>query len=225
MHSAASPCAAWEILWLLENLGKPWKKQRLRPPGRQVPGSEAMRPPAARPGITMPYLENHWKTIGFCMFGQIAYDAFCCVPLRRMGNLMVIGKPWKTIGETWFPGHVGQKYKTNPLRIPFRDKADSQIYPLGTIGETLEIIGKSWFPGAVDPRLKTAPSDPFASEERWQNKKQAWICWFRPSDLISSHVICFCGAANLARLTRGPAGPDRICCKAGNARNVCFPTV
>ena len=90
----------WESL---ENLGN----QRLRPPGRQVPGSEAMRPPAARPGITMPYHEIHWKTIGFCMFGQIAYGAFCCVPLRRVGNLMVIGKPWETNGETWFPGPVG----------------------------------------------------------------------------------------------------------------------
>ena len=88
-----------EILRLLETLPKPWKTQRLRPRGRQVPGSEAMRPPAARQGITMPYHGNHWKTIGFCMSRQIAHGAFRCVPLRRMGNLTVIGKPLKTIGK------------------------------------------------------------------------------------------------------------------------------
>ena len=82
-----------EILRLLEILQNPWEKQRFQQPGRQVPGSEAMRPPAARPGITMPYHENHWEIIGFCMSGQMAYGAFRCVPLRRMGNLMVIGKP------------------------------------------------------------------------------------------------------------------------------------
>ncbi len=36
------------------------------------------------------------------MSRQIAHGAFRCVPLRHMGNLMVIGKPWKTIGGTWF---------------------------------------------------------------------------------------------------------------------------
>ena len=43
------------------------------------------------------------------MFGQIAYGAFCGAPLRHMENLTVIGKPWKTIGKTWFPGPVGPK--------------------------------------------------------------------------------------------------------------------
>ena len=89
-------------LTVIGNPLKTLENQRLRPPGRQVPGSEAMRPPAARPGITMPYNGNHWEIIGFCMFGQIAYGAFRCVPLRRMENLMVIGKPCKSLEKRGF---------------------------------------------------------------------------------------------------------------------------
>ena len=93
-------------------IGNPQKtlgNEHFQQPGRQVPVREAMRPPAARPGITMPYHENHWKIIGFCMSGQMDYSAFRCVPLRRLGNLTVIGKPLETIGKTWFLGPVGPK--------------------------------------------------------------------------------------------------------------------
>ena len=96
-------------LMVIGNYSKTLENEHFQQPGRQVPGSEVMRPPAARPGITMPYYGNHWKINGFCMSGQIAYCAFCCVPLRRMENLMVIGKPCKTNGKTWFPGPVGPK--------------------------------------------------------------------------------------------------------------------
>ena len=98
----------------MENLRKPWKhgfEQR----GRQVPGKETMRPPAARPGITMTYYENHLSNKGFCTSGQMEHGAFSWVPLRGMGNLTVIRKPLKTIGKTWFlqancaecQGHTG----------------------------------------------------------------------------------------------------------------------
>ena len=133
-----------------------------------------------------------WKTLENHRFLHVRTDAMQCRPLSPSAEHEKSYGYWKTFENQWenmVSGHCRSKIKNNPLRTPFRAKADSKIYPLGTIGETLEIIGKSWFPGAVDPRLKTAPSDPFASEERWQNKKQAWICWFRPSDLISSHVI------------------------------------
>ena len=64
-----------EILWLLENPSKAWENERFQQPGRRVPGREAMRPPAARPDITMPYHENHWESKCFCMSGQIQYGA------------------------------------------------------------------------------------------------------------------------------------------------------
>ena len=59
-----------EILRLLETLRKPLEKQRFQQPGRQMPGKEAMRPPAARPGITTPYHENHWKIKVFACLGR-----------------------------------------------------------------------------------------------------------------------------------------------------------
>ena len=59
-----------KTLRLLEILRNPWKNQRFQQPGRQVPGREAMRPPAARPGITVPYHENHWKMNAFAHPGR-----------------------------------------------------------------------------------------------------------------------------------------------------------
>ena len=134
---------------------------------------------------TMDTLENN-------RFLHVRTDAMQCRPLSPSAEHEKSYGYWKTFENQWenmVSGHCRSKIKNDSLRIPFRAKADSKIYPLGTIGKTLEIIGKSWFPDVVGPRLKTAPSGPLASEERWQNKKQAWICWFRPSDLISSHVI------------------------------------
>ena len=88
-----------EILRLLEILQNHWKKQRFQQPGRQVPGSEAMRTPAARPGITMPYLENQWKIIVFacpdrCNTVQSA-ESLCAA-----WEILVIGKPLEPIGKT-----------------------------------------------------------------------------------------------------------------------------
>ena len=68
-----------------------------------------MRPPEARPDITIPYHEDYGEIISFCMSGQMEYGAFRCVPVRSMGNLTVIRKPLKTNGKTWFPGLVGPK--------------------------------------------------------------------------------------------------------------------
>ena len=70
-----------------------------------------MRTPAARPGNTMPYYGKPWKTIGICVFWHIEYGAFCCVPLRHMGNLTVIGKPCKPIeiGISYSPRWLGRR--------------------------------------------------------------------------------------------------------------------
>ena len=132
-----------------KTLQKPWKNKRLRLSGRQAPGSGAMRPPAARPGITMPYHGNHWETISFSMFGQIAYDAFCCVPLRRMENLMVIGKPWRTQWGNMVSGPWRSKIKDSPPTVTFPGKEQSQNLTYGNQWKTYE---NHWF-GKPKPRF------------------------------------------------------------------------
>ena len=79
-------------------------------------------PPAARPGITMPYHENHWGINSFRMSRQMECSAFRCVPLPRMRTLMVLGNPWKTTGKARFL-HVWQKHFQRermgcPVRCP-----------------------------------------------------------------------------------------------------------
>ena len=121
-------------------IGNPQKtlgNKRFQQPGRRVPGREAMRPPAARPGITMPYHGNQCKIIGFCMSGQMQYGAVRWVPLRSMGNLTVIGKPLKTIGNM-VSRPCQSKIKNNPPTVTFPGKERSQNLTFGNQWKTFE---------------------------------------------------------------------------------------
>ena len=93
-----------EILRLLETLRKPWENQRLRPSGRQAPGSGAMRPPAARPEITMAYLGNHWKMNVFSCPGS-------CNTVRSAESLCAA---WEIL---WLLENLGNRWKTCFLHV------------------------------------------------------------------------------------------------------------
>ena len=82
VQPAESLCAAWEILWLLENLWKPLGKHGFRPLSVQN---------KKQPPLRIPFLAKSDSKIK---------------PLETNG------KPLEIIGKTWFPGLVGPKLKT-----------------------------------------------------------------------------------------------------------------
>ena len=99
----------------MEILRKAWKNERFQQPGRRVPGREAMRPPAARPGITMPYYKTIGKINVFACPGSwnMMHSAeSLCAAWKNLRLLENLENRWKTcffacVAETFPTGTYG----------------------------------------------------------------------------------------------------------------------
>ena len=110
-----------EILRLLEILQKPCKNERFQQPGRRVPGREAMRPPAARPEITMAYLGNHWKMNVFSCPGScntVRSAESLCAAWEILWLLENLGNHWKTCFLHVWQNHFQPVRMGCPVRCP-----------------------------------------------------------------------------------------------------------
>ena len=153
-----------EILRSLEILQKPWENKRFQQPGRRVPGREAMRPPAARPEITVPYHEIIRKSLVFACPGRCntvqSAESLCAAGLVAIRNSYFAGKDLfqkarkslrrdfsfpaarKIPSEGFFISGREIKILTPPLAGRRRAKISTRLWPAGPAKKTVHAPGR-----------------------------------------------------------------------------------
>ena len=96
------PQKQWKLR-LFANLRKPMEKQLFSASAADARTASPGRPPAGDLGFFGKPIETHWDSLCFLQ-PRPAGAPSGPGPLRRnLGEMMVIRKPWKTIGESTFP--------------------------------------------------------------------------------------------------------------------------
>ena len=144
-----------QTLHLMENItingnpSKPLENERFQQPGRRVPGREAMRPPAARPEITMHTLEIIGKMNVFSCPGS-------CNTVRSAESLCAA---WEIL---WLLENLENRWKNMLFACV------AETFPTGTYGMSRELSRRNGMVPAGEAQEKRESQ----RYHEWQRRSQ-----------------------------------------------------